>query len=156
MTDKRILVTVFLLLMPSVIQAQSLAVTNLSQLSFGEEIFPGSSKSISRTEAASASFEVSGEAGREVHITFELPQELITQDSEVMDISFSTTNGGYHSLQTEQANATAFDPANGLITTLDSDGSLYLWLGGTIYPARNQAGGYYSADITANVSYTTN
>lgn len=141
---------------PFAISAQSLAVTNLSKLTFGEEIFPGSSKEISRTEAAAASFEITGEAGQEIHVTFELPPELTNQDSEGLDISFSTTDGGYHSSQTEQANATAFDPTNGLITTLDSDGSLYLWLGGTVHPHSTQSGGYYSADIAISASYTTN
>ncbi len=79
---------------------------------------------------------------------------MTDSNSENLEITFSSTDGGYHSSETEQANATAFDPANGLITTLDSDGTLYIWLGGTVHPYSNQPGGYYSADITANVSYT--
>lgn len=156
MTSRRIIITALFIVIPFVVSAQSLTVTNLSKLSFGEEIFPGSSKEISRTEAAAASFKITGEAGREVHVTFDLPQNLTDQNLESMGVSFLLTDGGYHGLQTEQANATAFDPSTGLITTLDSDGTLYLWLGGTVHPASNQTGGYYNADITASASYTTN
>lgn len=151
---KRLTLAILFLFIPLALSAQNLNVLNLSKLTFGDDIFPGSSKEITREEASAASFEISGEAEKEVHVTFELPLHLTNNSSENLEVTFSSDDGGYHSSETEQANATAFDPANGLIATLDSDGTLYLWLGGAVYPYSNQPGGYYSADITANVSYT--
>lgn len=156
MTKKAIVIAVLWVLMPHILPAQDLTATNLSYLEFGNEIFPGSPLEISRLEARAAAFKVTGEAGRQVHVTFQLPGTLNQELTEDLQVSFSSTDGGYHTSEAGQSNATAFDPSNGVVATLSTTGELYIWLGGTVHPYSYQPDGYYSADITLSVSYTTN
>lgn len=135
--------------------AQSLSVTEISDLEFGEEIFPGIDKSINRSEAGAAEFKISGEGDREVEISFQLPDYLTDSSNNELSIFFSSDDSAYNSIE-DPAGATSFDPHNGVIVTLSQDGNLYIWLGGTVSPLSSQPGNFYEDDITLNVSYTTN
>ncbi len=126
-----------------------------TNLSFGTSIFPGINKSVARTSADAASFTISGEASKEVTATFTLPTNLV-KGADNLPISFSTTDGGHSTSSTGQSTATAFDPNSGVTTTLSTTGNLYIWLGGTVSPAHNQAAGAYTGDITISLVYTGN
>jgi len=127
-----------------------------TDLNFGNNIFPGLDKGVDRTESGAAQFDISGEAGKEVTATLTLPSEM-SDGSNSMSITFGPTDGGHAMASTDQASATSFDPNSPLTTTLDAtDGSLHLWLGGTVSPSYNQPAGTYQGDITLDIAYTGN
>lgn len=127
-------------------------------LNFGSQIFPGTDKSIAKTNAAAAQFDISGEPSKSVNTSFTLPSSMQADTSSAtMPISFSTTDAGYAAASTSQSSQTAFDPSVAQSLTLDgTTGELYIWLGGTISPTSTQKKGSYTADITLDVSYPSN
>lgn len=139
----------------TVLEPISLSSTNLN---FGAEIFPGSDKSIAKTNASAAQFDISGEPGKNVNTTFTLPSSMQADTSTAtMPISFSSTDAGHAAASTDQSTQTAFDPSVSQTLALDgTSGELYIWLGGTVSPATTQKKGVYSADITLDVSYPSN
>jgi hypothetical protein len=138
----------------TVLQPIQMTGTNLN---FGNNIFPGLDKKVSRSEAEAAQFDISGEAGKEVVATFTLPSDLSDGASNSLPIVFNALDGGYAPASTDQTTASSFDPNSPFTTTLDaSGGNLYLWLGGTVTPAQNQPAGTYEGDITLDIAYTGN
>lgn len=127
-------------------------------LNFGSSIFPGSNKSIAKTSASAAQFDISGEPGKNVNTSFTLPSAMDADTSTAtMPISFSTTDAGYAAASTSQSSQTVFDPNVAQTLTLDATtGELYIWLGGTISPSATQKKGTYSASITLDVTYPSN
>lgn len=142
------------LILYTVDPAVSQTSNGLQNLDFGPEIFPGIEKSVSRTDASAAKYEISGEGGREVQITFQLPDYLTDGAGNSLIISFSSTDAGYNTDEAAQSEATAFDPNTGVVTTLSTDGLLYIWVGGTVDPLSSQAGNPYGGDLTINATYT--
>lgn len=137
---------------------QPISFTNATNLAFGNSLFPGISKTVGISDAGAASFDIAGEADKEVTVTFTVPTELtLTTGTATMPITFSSTDAGY-STTDDPAGATTFDPDAGAATaTLGTTGGLlYVWLGGTVDPATTQAAGDYAADITLDVAYTGN
>ena len=131
-----------------------ITVTKSNDLDFGSSIFPGIDKSVTATSASAAKFTVGGEAGKQVTIVFDLPTELTKVGGATMPISFGATDAGRNTGNV-QAEATSFDPNSTETTTLEAEnGTLYIWLGGTVSPAHNQSAGEYSADITVTLEYT--
>lgn len=132
--------------------------TSSTNLAFGTSLFPGIDKSIAHTDAGAAEFDLSGEAGKEITATFTLPTDLThTDGTTTLPFSCSTTDAGYAGSSTAQGTATDFDPNSALTTTLDAtNGTLSIWLGGTVQPATTQKSGSYSGDITLDLAYTGN
>jgi hypothetical protein len=131
-----------------------LTVTAGGNLVFGD-VFPGVNKSVAITDAGAAgSWSVAGVTSSEVTLTFTLPASLASGGN-TMPIVFGATDAGYNTTAAA-GGATTFDPAGGATTDLSADatGVLYLWIGGTVQPAANQAAGGYSAGITLTVDYT--
>lgn len=143
-----------LLFIPSLAASQSLSVTGMSSLEFGTEIFPGIDKTVDRTEGDAAHYEISGEADREVQITFQLPSSLTDGSGNSLSITFTSTDAGYSTDELGQSTATAFDPHTGVITSLGTDGNLYIWLGGTVSPLSSQPGNPYDGDLILDITYT--
>lgn len=138
---------------------EPITVSNATNLAFGTSIFPGISKSITISDAGAAQFDIDGETGKEVSVTFStLPQDL-THDVDgttTLPISFSTTDGG-HNTTDDPGTATTFDPSAAQTTTLGAtSGLLYVYLGGTVTPTSTQKSGAYSANITVDFAYTGN
>lgn len=133
---------------------QPLSVTG-TDLSFGEEIFPGINEVVERTATGAAQLDISGEGSKEITATFTLPTEL-SDGTNALPITFSGTDAGHATASAEQGTATGFDPSNALTTTLSESGELFIWLGGTVEPASNQTAGIYDADITLDTVYTGN
>lgn len=148
-----ILITVLLAVSNSV-WAQTLTVTSLNTLDFGDQIFPGVNKSVNRIDGNAAEFQITGQAGRQVQITFQLPAYLNDSFNHSLELNFMSNDAGYNTSETGQATATGFDPHSGVITTLSSNGNLYIWLGGTVNPSSSQVGVNYANDIVINATYT--
>lgn len=151
---RRVFLISALMLISGPVWAQSLTVSSMRHLEFGNQIFPGVDKIISRTDASAAKFHISGEGGRQVQITFQLPAYLTDSFGNNLSISFNTTDAGYNTVELGQGMATAFDPNTGVITSLGIDGNLYIWLGGTLSPLSSQQGNPYSGDIAITATYT--
>ncbi len=140
---------------PPAIYTQSLTLTGLQNLNFGDTIFPGINKTVARTDGNAAKFMISGDINKEVRITFSLPT-VLELTGNTMSIHFSSTDAAYNTLEFGQSTATAFDPNNAVITRLGLDGKLYIWLGGTVAPTHTQPAGTYANDIVLEVQYTCN
>lgn len=136
----------------TVLQPLSVTGTNLS---FGSEVFPGINEVVDKGDATAAQLDITGEASKEVTATFTLPTEL-SDGTNNLPITFSTTDGGHAATSGDQGSATAFDPNSALTSTLSASGELFIWLGGTVEPASDQTAGTYSADITLDTVYTGN
>jgi hypothetical protein len=137
----------------TVLQPIQMSGTNLS---FGNNIFPGIDKQVTRTNTNAAQFDISGEAGKEIVANFTLPSDL-TDGANNLPIVFNALDAAHAGISTDQSSATSFDPNSPLTTTLDAtSGELYVWLGGTVTPDKNQPAGTYSADITLDIAYTGN
>ncbi|MEX0660578.1 MAG: DUF4402 domain-containing protein [Balneolaceae bacterium] len=127
-----------------------------TNLNFGAEIFPGLDEAVAPTDAGAAQFDISGEAGKDIEATFTLPTEM-TDGTNNLTLTFSGTDAGHATANTDQGTATEFDPNGTLTTALEAtSGELFIWLGGTVEPAADQAAGTYTADITLDTVYVGN
>ncbi len=128
--------------------------SNLRDLDFGD-VFPGLNKSIAYNDATSGKWRINGEAGKEVQMTFTLPANL-SFGANTMPISFSATDAAWYDADAV-GSATTFDPATGGTEFLNGGtGEGFVWLGGTVAPAANQAAGVYTATVSLDVVYTGN
>lgn len=134
--------------------SQSLKVTSVRGLDFGDQIFPGIEKTVNYSDASAAKFEISGEAGKQVQILFQFPNYLDDASGHSLNIAFSSTSAAYSTNGAWQFSATAFDPKTGIVTSLSAEGKLYIWLGATIIPLSSQPGNTYGGDIILDVTYT--
>jgi hypothetical protein len=132
-----------------------LSVTNnLRDLDFGD-VFPGVNKSVAFGDATSGKWQVSGEAGGEIAVTFTLPATLASGPNS-MTISFSGTDAAYNAADVVGA-ATAFDPGAGTTQNLDgATGDMFFWIGGTVAPTPAQVAGVYTGTVTLDAVYTGN
>lgn len=127
---------------------------NLRDLDFGD-VFPGLNKSIAFGDATSGKWQVSGELGKEVAVTFALPG-VLTSGANNMTITFNGTDAAYNTADVVGA-ATAFDPGAGTTQFLDAaTGDLFFWIGGTVAPTPGQAAGVYTGTVTLDAVYTGN
>ena len=133
-----------------------LAVTTGDPLDFGD-VIPGFSKAVNPlTDAGRGSFNLAGGSGLEVELDFgTLPSELVS-GANTLPISFA----GNYAASGEAADGTGavlFDPTAGPATdVLSAAGDLFVFVGGEVTPAVNQAAGTYSAVVTLTAAYTGN
>jgi len=140
---------------PLAAQGRPLSVIGQQDLSFGT-LIPGVPVTISRFDPASAGqFEVRGERGLEVRIDLTLPAHLTAGASATMPLEFTSVDGGLATDRTV-GGTQSFDPRLPVTVVLPGNGKAYVYLGGTVRPAPNQAIGPYAATITLTVSYTGN
>lgn len=127
---------------------------NRSDLEFGN-VTQGVVKSIAKTDESSASWGFSGTASAGIILDFTLPTNLEYNDgvdTHQMPISFSGTDAG-HDDDGTIATQTDINPNSSQEVSLDGDGEIYIWLGGTVAPATTQQAGSYTGTITLTVSY---
>lgn len=143
-------------LSPSAAQGQGgrgLNALSRQSLDFGM-LFTGTATKVSRFDALRAGqFELRGEKGAEVRVDLGLPSALNGPGGGRVPLTFGSGDGGYTRDGTI-ATAAPFDPRAALITTLSSNGRLYIFLGGTATPAARQPAGSYTGTITLTIAYT--
>ncbi len=144
----------------STIQATANVVTGLgltgnNNLQFGD-VTPGVDKTVDKTSLAFAGeFVVTGDALQSVTLTFDLPPAL---DHAVVpatlpivftntDASYEDGTGGGQEFPAGEFNPAAPDPVS-----IGADGTLSIWIGGTVMPNVVQTGGSYAADIMLTVA----
>jgi len=140
---------------PLAAQGRQLSATGQQNLSFGT-LIPGVPVTISRFDPASAGqFEIRGQRGLEVRIDLTLPSSLTAGASATMPLEFTSVDGGLATDRTV-GGTQSFDPRLPVTVVLPGNGKAYVYLGGTVRPAPDQAIGPYAATITLTVSYTGN
>jgi hypothetical protein len=132
---------------------QALTVAAVDSLLFGAA-FPGTTRNILPSDAASGSFHLAGAAGAEVRLTFTLPATLVFGANN-LPITFGAGSAGYN-VNSSRAGLTLFDPATVPLPRLSgATGNLYVYVGGSVSPTVQPAGAYTAA-ITLAVAYTGN
>jgi hypothetical protein len=142
------------------IQATANVVTGLglagnNDLQFGD-VTPGVDKTVDKTSLAYAGeFMITGDPLQSVTLTFDLPSALdhasvATSLSIVFtntDASYEDGTGGGQEFPAGEFNPAAPDPI-----AIAADGTLQIWIGGTVMPNVAQIGGAYAADIMLTVA----
>lgn len=127
-----------------------LTVTGVNNLDFGN-VFPGVNKAIAVTDAGAGRFDVSGQTGANVQVSFVLPATLGDGTGNTMVID--TWTGNHNT--TAAPTGTNFDPVAGASTALSgaNPGVLFVYVGARVTPLANQPGGTYTGNVTMTVAY---
>ena len=119
-------------------------------LSFGE-VFPGIPESVRSSDPRhNGLFEIQGGKHSPVRIEFLLPFALQSAAGAQLPIAFGQGDG-QADFARSRFHGVFFDPRAPLVTDLGPNGKLFVRLGGTVYPTRDQAGGAYYATISITV-----
>lgn len=136
--------------------AEPVVVQEQRDLAFGD-VFTGTSVTVPVNSASSGRWLVTGQRNAEVRLAFDLPAQLVSGPY-TLPITFDATSAGHKDRNVPQQ-ATLFDPAAGAFARIRDHPQLqelYVWIGGAVTAAFDQAGGLYSGTITLTVSYTGN
>ena len=126
-----------------------ITVAGTQSLDFGD-VFPGVSKAVAANDASSGRFSLTGQASADVNLTFTLPTQLTSGGNNMPIGSWvgltNTTN--------TPAGGTSFTPsASATASAFGGSGSLFVFVGGTVTPAANQAAGTYTGTVTLTAAY---
>lgn len=132
-----------------------LTVTGVRDLAFGN-VFPGVNVTVDKADATSGKWTIVGEPTGEVTLDFTtLPANLV-KGADNLPIVYSATDAARNTVDNPGSGA-AFDPTVQETATLSAvGGELWVWLGGQVQPAADQAAGVYTATVTMDVNYTGN
>jgi hypothetical protein len=132
---------------------QALTISAVDSLLLGAA-FPGTTRTVLPSDAASGSYSLSGAANAEVSLTFTLPANL-TFGANNLPVTFGAASAGYNT-SNSRAGLTLFNPSAVATTRLDgTTGSLYVFIGASVSPTTQPAGSYTGA-ITLATAYTGN
>lgn len=137
----------------------SMTIIGSNNLDF-DYVLPDVRKSVEKTAIGHAGeWIITGNPRAEITLKFELPDSLRSvRGSSAMRIGFSIADAsyddGYGAGQT--APAGVLNPYTLSTRTLGWDGSMIVWLGGTVFPTRTQAGGTYTGEVILTATYTGN
>ena len=155
---KLILTAVLLLIVSSLSFGQSaqvtatvnavISVTTDANLVFGN-VVKGVPKTVLSTEANAAAFTITAEPSTPTVLTVTFPSNLVNGAN---NLPFTGETPVYNSTQT-QTGATAYGSLTGGTASTNASGNLYVYIGGTVSPAVNQASGNYSGTINVSVVY---
>jgi len=128
---------------------QPMTVSGARTLDFGN-VFPGVNKTIAVGDATSGRFDLTGQASANVDLTFTLPANLA---SGANNLPIGTWTGCYAGTNST-AGCTTFTPSGSATASAFSGaGALFVWVGGTVSPAANQAAGTYTGTVTLTAAY---
>jgi len=123
----------------------------LSDLEFNT-VLPGIPLSVPVFDPRHAGlFEIQGPADASVRVEFVLPAALVSDGGALLPIQFAPGDGFADFSRGRPPRGVVFDPHGPVISTLGPNGRLFLRMGGTVLPARTQAGGAYRATISMTV-----
>jgi hypothetical protein len=134
-------------------QDRPLDVSGRRDLDFGT-VIAGVPTTVGRLDATAGQFIVRGARNAELLIELTLPTALSGATGSVA-LSFGPADGG-HGPTSAVGAGMPFDPRAPLTVVLPSNGTYYVWLGGTVQPLVQQVPGAYSAAIVLTASYTGN
>lgn len=137
----------------------SMTIIGTNNLDF-DYVLPDVRKSVEKTSIGHAGeWIITGNPLAEITLKFELPDSLRSvRGSSAMKIGFSIADAsyddGYGAGQT--APAGVLNPYAVSTRNLGWDGSMVVWMGGTVFPTRTQTGGTYTGEIILTATYTGN
>ena len=119
-------------------------------LSFGQ-VFPGIPESVLSSDPRQAGlFEIQGTPESPIRVEFLLPSALQSSHGALLPIEFRHGDG-QADFSRGRFRGVFFDPRTPLVADLGPNGKLWVRLGGTVLPTRDQAGGAYYATISITV-----
>ena len=128
-------------------------VTGIQALDFGT-LTAGSNSSVAVGDATAGQFTVAGNGGT-VDLAFDMTNATLTGPGADIPITFGAGTAAWGADASSPTNT--FDPSNTVGTTVnlydDADGTLYVFVGGSITTAANQASGNYSGTIVLTATY---
>lgn len=128
---------------------QAMTVTGARALDFGN-VFPGVAKSIAVAAATSGRFDLTGQASANVNLTFTLPTDLT---SGANNLPIGTWTGCTNATNTTTGCTTFTPSGSATASAFSGTGNLFVWVGGTVTPAANQAAGTYNGTVTLTAAY---
>ena len=131
-----------------------ISITHSFSMDFGNDLLPGVDRIIYPIDPGGrGAFQIEGEGGLEVSVSFILPDYLSDGGSQ-LPVSFSGDYAGYGTNPMGNS-LTLFNPQTGLQMTLSSMPN-YIFIGGIAMPLSSQPSGNYTGTITIQVEYTGN
>ena len=128
---------------------QPINVSGAVDLDFAS-VFPGINKSVVVTDATAGRFDVTGQGGAPVLVSFVLPANLISGANSLPIGSWT----GHYNTSNAPAGGTNFTPSAGITnSTLSGAGNLFVFVGATVSPTITQGAGAYSGAIQMTVTY---
>lgn len=104
--------------------------------------------SVNPVTAKVAQFDVSGQAGAKINVTYDATVDLVAGANQMTMTSIVVGNGAV----AEKENAVVV-PQNGEVTLSNPEGEFYIWVGGTLPRLDNQAAGEYEGTFNISVAY---
>jgi spore coat protein U-like protein len=128
---------------------QPMTVAGAQTLDFGN-VFPGVNKTIAVADPTSGRFDLTGQASANVNLTFTLPANLASGGNNLPIGSWT----GCHNATNSTTGCTPFTPSGAATaSSFSGAGALFVWVGGTVSPAANQAAGTYTGTVTLTAAY---
>jgi len=135
---------------PDAVKTRPFTVIAHRDLTFGE-VLPGIAETILSSDPGHHGlFEIQGTPGSPVRVEFVLPFALRSPAGAELPMGFDQGDG-QADFNKARFKGTYFDPRAPLVSELGPNGKLWVRLGGTVYPTRDQAGGAYAATISITV-----
>jgi hypothetical protein len=123
-------------------------ITKLADLEFGT-VFKGVAVTIEPTSTQAAEFLFNGSSNTTVDVTFTFP-DVLTSGTNTISYQNSKSNPTYNTLP-DAASATEFKHKNRGSAATGANGNLYIWVGGKVNTANNQAAGTYTGILTVTI-----
>jgi hypothetical protein len=128
-----------------------ISIVSTYDLDFGNSVLPGIPVAVNKTNSNAGQFSLEGEPYSQIYIKLALPTTL-TNGSDKMPISFSSTDGGYRT----NGPMKTFDPNSSTTARFTNKGTMKIYLGGKIMPDHSQSAGIYDAPVEISLYYTGN
>ncbi len=137
----------------------SMSVIGTNNLNF-EYVMPGVNKTINKTTIGYAGeWQITGSSAAEIILDFSLPDSIyLVGGISAMRIGFNSIDASYENgLGLGQLTPAGILNPHGInVRNLGTDGTMAVWIGGTVFPRRSQTSGSYRGDIILTVTYTGN
>jgi hypothetical protein len=122
----------------------------LNDISFGTD-FGGKERRIDYSDIDAAKFQIQSKNEINVLITLVFPGFFFNADgSEKIPIDFNERSAAWSAID-NVSSSTSFDPHQPLQLSLKQDQAIYIWVGGSLHPAKSQRVEKYSGSITLTV-----
>ena len=135
---------------------QALTISGARNLDFGD-VFPGVDKAIALTDLTSGRFDVTGQAGSIISLTFTLPNGGNYITSGANQLPMNSWTACWDLDNAPAAGCTAFDPLVGTSAAAFGAGNnnMFIFLAATVAPASNQASGAYDGTARLTIAYVS-
>jgi hypothetical protein len=146
-----VLAVVFLLFSDVVYSQREITIITENDLNFGDA-YMGYSTTVNHTDAGAAKFRIRQTVSGNpfVSVTLTLPTALLNGAYSIPVIFGPSTTA--YSNDDSPAGRINFDPNSPLVTRLQRNDYLYIWLGGVINVPTNIISGVYSSTITLTIT----